>query len=135
MMRRLIAAGANVHAVNNRGQTVAHIALRNSDTWDVIRSQFTLFDHEDADGWTPLALAARLGREECVLEMIAAGANAAYINRDGSSLLHLFLARRANARRSRFHSSAGGVWRRPQLMQTRTVALLLTLQCSMATRS
>jgi ankyrin repeat protein len=96
MMRRLIAAGANVHAVNNRGQTVAHIALRNSDTWDVIRSQFTLFDHEDADGWTPLALAARLGRGECVLEMIAAGANAAHINRDGSSLLHLFLAQRSN---------------------------------------
>jgi ankyrin repeat protein len=90
---RLIAAGADLNAVNQQGQTVFHIAACNLSALTALLSgtNTAMLYREDNAGLTPLANAVIAGNEECLLAMVAAGATMNRIDRDGSTLLHLFV--------------------------------------------
>jgi ankyrin repeat protein len=96
---RLIAAGADLNAVNQQGQTVFHIAACNLSALTALGGMnAAVLDREDNAGWTPLANAVIATNEECTLAMVAAGATVNRVDRDGLTLLHLYLAHSRNRR-------------------------------------
>ncbi len=91
----LIEAGADANARNNKGETPAQVARskEHTATADAIEAAQKELDRQkthtrDADGWTPLHRAARIGKTEKVLELIELGADIDAQSNGGITPLH-----------------------------------------------
>jgi ankyrin repeat protein len=105
-MASLIAAGANVNATNNLGQTPLHVAAQNIGGWDnndpPVNEPFQLLIYKKADvnardnqGRTPLDVLAAADtsfKEEAVALLIKAGAKANQTNPGGATALYQVIA-------------------------------------------
>lgn len=54
--------------------------------------QGAAFDQADADGVTPLSIAVRAGNLACASVLVAAGANALWVDKRSNTLLHAYLS-------------------------------------------
>ena len=86
MARVLVAAGACVNARDCQGDTPLFWTCHSDGT---AFCRFLLSAGADVNmdvyGWTPLHFAARRGRQDCVLELVAAGADVGARTREGDT--------------------------------------------------
>jgi ankyrin repeat protein len=93
-MQRLVAAGADLNAINGSGQTPCHVAAA-FDKPAILRVLIdagAVFDVLDNNGSTALTKAVERGSRECVALLLAAGANATRVDQRGQTLLHVLLS-------------------------------------------
>jgi ankyrin repeat protein len=86
----LLAAGANLEAVNAHGSTALHIAARAGE-FGVVRLLLAAgaeLETANTNGNTPLLSAAKAGQHEMVELLLAAGAKLEAVNAHGSTALH-----------------------------------------------
>ena len=86
----LIAASANVHLRNSKGQTALHLASSkgHKEMVELLVDSDSNVDEQDEAGRTPLMLAAKMGQSSVVSTLLLAGANVGLECVEGQTALH-----------------------------------------------
>ena len=90
-VKEMIANGADIHMVNDLGETPLHVASSKGhlEIVKVLTASGGLVNEAKNDGDTPLHIASEVGHLEIVKVLIANKANFLYINYDGNTPLDL----------------------------------------------